>query len=214
MQDKNISSVHNAQSIGVPLRLCMNRLHSCNPLCCCDPAQFMPPRFGGNPAPFHAELWFGDGHLEIWMSNPAAVTAMPRTKAFGYSMLGDIPSDGYLGFTAGVGGLTNTHLIDNVIIAVWASRAVIGPDGSLSLESFGGGLWSVHYTDDLVPGAWHNVPGTRPITVPHWLGEETSSTRKRFYCVMSQWQNTLKVSSSALTQTLMPALSPHRNYSR
>ena len=140
----------------------------------------------GKPAPFHVRIELDNGFLQVWMSNPTAATPMPETQVLDYEIAGYAPYDAHFGFTAGTGGLTNTHRVDSVTIAAGAPTAVIAPDGSLTWNDFGSGQYTVQYTDDLVNNPWQDVAGSWPSANTYWLGEDISLARQRFYRVMSQ----------------------------
>jgi len=70
----------------------------------------------GNPAPFHVDIRFNAGHLEMWMSNSRSATPMPDIEVLDSTIPGYAPFNAYFGFTAATGGLNNIHSIDNVVI--------------------------------------------------------------------------------------------------
>jgi len=140
----------------------------------------------GKPAPFHVSIEFDNGRLQMWMSNPTAVTPMPESKVLDCEIAGYTGYEAHFGFTAGTAALMNTHRVDNVRIAAGPPTAVIASDGSLTWGDFGNDLYTVQYTDDLVNIPWRDVGDSWPSANTYWLGEDIRLVRKRFYRVMSQ----------------------------
>ncbi|MDP2898087.1 MAG: hypothetical protein Q8Q12_16250, partial [bacterium] len=80
---------------------------------------------GAIPAPYHVDVEFSNGRVEMWMENSTAAAQMDRTKVFDFTIPGYAPFDAYFGFTGATGGADNIHAIDNVVIRQAASA---GPD--------------------------------------------------------------------------------------
>ena len=115
---------------------------------------------GNYPAPYHVDIEFSNGRVEMWMENQTSAPSMSRTKVFDFTIPGYVAFDAYFGFTAATGGADNIHAIDSIVIQKGADagsdqRVDSGTTVTLSGSGFA----------DATSFKWTQIGGMEDLTV-------------------------------------------------
>ncbi|MCH7574689.1 MAG: VCBS repeat-containing protein [Candidatus Marinimicrobia bacterium] len=72
---------------------------------------------------FSFEIIFNSGHTEIYLENTSQ--SYPKTKIIDYTFAGIFEVNSYVGFTAATGGITDNHIVDNLVISRGTTANVV-----------------------------------------------------------------------------------------